>query len=232
MSLTPDYIQDNDPGAMGAFKVWYAPTTKILKVRKPDDSGWFIWGSMDQDYLGNMPKSGASATGTFGGNTGLSPKDSNDFQTLKRLGVDVVDQTQLTEAVDTLRTDMASMIREAQASAIAAQSIRGQFAIDNGDATLTSLNSWTFTIPLPYYTDADGNEIEQAQKADTLFFWAIKKPVWDTDYDGAGWISIDYTVVDENIVTAKSRTAHGDGSGVNDDRDLTISWMSIAIKKG
>ncbi len=232
MAFTPDYNQDSDPGAVGAFKVWYQPTKQIMSIRKADNSGWVIMGDMVQDYMGAMPKTGGAAVGTFGGNTGLSPKDSNDFSTLKRMGIDVVDQTQLTETVDTLRTDMADMIKEAQSSAIAAQSIRGQFAIDQGEAVLTSTNSYTFTIPLPYYTDADGNEIEQAAKADTVFYWAVRKFTHDTDYDAAGYTTIDYTVVDQNIVTAKSQTVHGDGSAVIDNRDLTIAWMSIAIKKG
>ena len=46
----PGYIQDTDPGAVGAGMLWFAPTEGILRFRNAGDDGWVV----DRTYTGDV----------------------------------------------------------------------------------------------------------------------------------------------------------------------------------
>jgi hypothetical protein len=50
----PGYIQDSDPGAVGAGMLWFAPSTGVLSIRNAADDGWIE----DRRYLGDVTVDG------------------------------------------------------------------------------------------------------------------------------------------------------------------------------
>ena len=50
----PGYIQDTDPGAVGAGRLWFDPTAGVLSIRNNADDGWVE----DRRFLGDVTVDG------------------------------------------------------------------------------------------------------------------------------------------------------------------------------
>ena len=50
----PGYVQDSDPGAVGAGMYWFDPETGVLSIRNDADDGWIE----DRRFLGDVTVDG------------------------------------------------------------------------------------------------------------------------------------------------------------------------------
>lgn len=147
------YIQDSDPGAVGYGYEWLH-SNGTLKTRNATNTAWVTTGNVLTNYNGLVPVSGATMTGALNGVTGWAPVASPDFTTsAKRAGIDLVDQNQLTTAINNLNASIDDKVQSAVSTLVKSGTAAGvNIAVASGTLTPATPGG-QITIPLPAYSD-------------------------------------------------------------------------------
>lgn len=158
--MSTDYIQTNDPGAVGAGKSWLHPTTQDYKIRDANNAAWVLWGNLAQSRAGNLPVSGGPVTGPLTGSHNLAPLTTPDFT-----GGAKTDGKTLARLSDLalMRTDIINSVNSRMQELLSRST--GSVVVNNiaFESVVVSATSGTnFTIALPKYpdgTDAVASEV-------------------------------------------------------------------------
>lgn len=151
-----DYSQTNDPGAVGAGKTWFHPTTGDIKIRSTSNAAWSKIGNSDLPNLGNVPITGASMSGPLSGLTGVAAADAHDFPTsARKAGVELATMNDLSDMQSTLYSNMSEKIAEAIAGYAKSGSARETVAVSYGEIAvpLGHGDNYAVSISRPVYSD-------------------------------------------------------------------------------
>jgi hypothetical protein len=162
-----DYIQTDDPGAVGAGKSWLNPSSGIAQIRNSSDSGWTLLGSIDVPYLGLAPTSGYTATGAITGISGWAPDVDPDFDNSARLdGINLATVNDLSALRTEMNTSIDARISRAIADYTSKVSVSDRIKVRSGALVFDTSNPTVIpaaqTIPLPIF-DSDGVVATEAQ---------------------------------------------------------------------
>lgn len=165
------FYQDSslDPGTGYPMYYWHQTNTGLVYIRNTKDSAWVFVGDANQPSLGQLSTQGGTMNGAISGAHGLSPDNSNDFDTLYVGGVAVPGKTYIDDQIAAINASVASSVAAAL-SAIPSLSLSSRVARAKGSWT-TIVSSTGNVIPLPVYSDG-----VQASEADC--FWGVAAVKW------------------------------------------------------
>lgn len=148
------FIQDTDPGnAAVAGNEWYALTAGLKYIRNLASNGWVANGTLNDQYDGNMPRTGGTASGAMTG-TGAADGTSPNFATSANLGGWALATMADVEALrQTLYSDITTNLTNLTASSRQAALPKDSIAVSSGLAYDYPTNLTSYTVPLPYFDD-------------------------------------------------------------------------------
>jgi len=158
------YVQEDDPGAVGAFALWCVPTTGNISMRNTSNSGWTLIGNVNNPFLGLATQSGFTATGAITGVSGWAPLDSPALTTTATLnGVPLATQNDLTNLQTALVNLINAEVTQSINTFLSQATLSSNIAMGFGTFTFTQDVGPVVvqTIPLPFF--GDGSQATQAQ---------------------------------------------------------------------
>lgn len=233
-----DYEQSEDPGAVGALKVWRNPYTESIWCRNRYNTEWIYWGNSALDKLGAMPLSpGCAVSGNLTGVTGWASADNHDFPTtVTRNNIELLDINKMDEDVaayaDTIERKVKASIYKNSTSVDVSNKIaigHGTLDCGYGSGTITAQ-----TIPLPKYDNGTGDTALEADCKWVVWFSryyyqedgnGTPKNVWEF-YDGDTDTLVNPTT--KRKLKAKKRTI--DGNGNITTTGLKFSYLIVAVR--
>lgn len=155
-----DYIQSNDPGAVGLGKTWLGSSSGNLYIRNTTNSAWTPIGNIDSANLGSLPATGGAVSGNITGNPGWAASDFHNFATTASIaGVSIATINDVTSRITALEALIGQQISNAVATYASGLTFRDRIAVRAGRQMGAT---WDIPIVLPIqYTDEDNPTVMQ-----------------------------------------------------------------------
>jgi len=149
------YIEETDPGSVGAGYQWVHPETGVLKERDTTDTSWTTIGNVNTANYGMLPLAGGAMQGAITGVSGWAPSTSPNFATSARLnGVNLATVNDLTSLQTTLLALINSQIASGFSALSNSLSINNMIAFGYGAVLVNQ------PIPLPSFADRQATHAE------------------------------------------------------------------------
>lgn len=150
------WLQDSDPGGSASYGEQWLHSNGTLRERTQSGT-WSVIGNVLTTNMGLVATSGANMTGALTGVTGWAPVASPNFTTsAQRAGINLVDQNELTAAINALEASIDSRVSEAVSSIVdTSVSFGNNFAVATGELTPSPSYNSTVTVPKPTYANGE-----------------------------------------------------------------------------
>lgn len=192
-----DYIQDNDPGSVGAGMVWLRDSGDLF-VRNGFNSRWTRIGNINFPKFGWFPINGSSSpTGAITGNHGLLPiTDANITGTGQFAGNNIATVSYLNDLCEENGDIQDTVINEELAVTYSTYKVRDKFAISFRSQFAKTIDTdpdpgYSLFGSNPYYTKSDFTPLQKAPDSDIrsygMSILELEPKVWfDTEHAGIG----------------------------------------------
>lgn len=219
------FIQDSDPGAVGFGLMWMKPSTGDIYARNTSNTSWVYQGNANQNMGGALPITGGAMSGAITGATGWAPSANPNFSGSASLdSVSLVDQNDLTNAINSLTTTLNGNIKSAISSITGNFNVGSSIAVGYGTGLAHG-----GTIPLPWYGGVAPRQATISELAGVLVS-TCSLAQWSSGVNDVIYVE-NCSVNTSTLVVTCTYQKQGYPSDPNNTTG-TVNYIIVCIKAG